>query len=102
VNHFVYLASLVLALSGLVIIDHRFSLVFWQPEVSLSRSLITLAIGVTFFSAWDAAGIGLGIFYPGSSPFVTELMLTPGYPLEELFFLTLLCYLALILRWRPR
>lgn len=97
---FAYLASLVAAIAGLAVIDYRYKLAFFHDR---RRTAITLAVGVILFSIWDLVGIGLHIFFPGTSPYVTGLMILPGYPIEELFFLTLLCYNALIIwTWRER
>jgi lycopene cyclase domain-containing protein len=54
-----------------------------------------LPAGVLFFLIWDLAGIGLGIFFRGPSPLVTGILVAPEVPLEEIFFLTLLCYLTM-------
>jgi len=54
-----------------------------------------LVVGVLFFLAWDLCGIGLGIFFRGETLFMTGLLLAPELPVEELFFLTLLCYLTM-------
>ena len=51
--------------------------------------------GVVFFLVWDLVGIGLGIFFRGETAFMTGILLAPELPLEELFFLTLLCYLTM-------
>jgi hypothetical protein len=50
---------------------------------------------VLFFLAWDLAGIGLGIFFRGETSFMTGVQLAPELPIEELFFLVLLCYLSM-------
>jgi lycopene cyclase domain-containing protein len=87
-----YLAALLLALTGMILLDRRFGLFFWR---SWRRAAITLAIGVIFFAVWDASGIGLGIFFRGETPFMTGIQVGPEFPIEELFFLTLLCYLTM-------
>jgi len=87
-----YLAALLIALTGMVLLDRRFQLFFWADA---RRAAIVLVAGVLFFLAWDLAGIGLGIFFRGDTSFMTGLLLAPELPLEELFFLTLLCYLTM-------
>lgn len=87
-----YLVALVIALTGMVLLDRRFHLFFWR---SARRAAIVLVVGVLFFLAWDLAGIGLGIFFRGETPFMTGLQLAPELPVEELFFLILLCYLTM-------
>jgi lycopene cyclase domain-containing protein len=56
---------------------------------------VAIAVGVGFFLAWDLFGISSGIFFRGETRGLTGLMLAPELPLEEVFFLTLLCYSTL-------
>jgi lycopene cyclase domain-containing protein len=88
----VYLAALGVALTGMVMLDRRFSLFFWRDA---RRAALVLASGVVFFLVWDLFGIGLGIFFRGETEFMTGLQLAPELPVEELFFLILLCYLTM-------
>ena len=87
-----YLLALAIALTGMVALDRRFRLFFWQDA---RRAAIVLVVGLVFFLAWDVAGIGLGIFFRGETDFMTGLQVAPELPVEELFFLTLLCYLTM-------
>lgn len=87
-----YLIGLLVALAGMVVLDLRFRLFFGAAPL---RAALTLVIGVAFFLAWDAAGIGLGIFFRGTTSLLVGVQLAPELPLEELFFLTLLCYLTM-------
>jgi len=87
-----YLAALLFSLMGMVLLDRRFGLFFWSDA---RRAAIVLPAGVLFFLLWDFAGIGLGIFFRGPSPLVTGILVAPEVPLEEIFFLTLLCYLTM-------
>jgi len=87
-----YLAALIVSLGCMVLLDWRFTLFFWRDA---RRAAIVLAAGVVFFLAWDLAGIGLGIFYRGETEIMTGVMLAPELPLEEAFFLALLCYLTM-------
>lgn len=87
-----YLAALAIALTGMVVLDRRFGLFFWRDA---RRAAIVLIVGVLFFFAWDLAGVGLGIFFRGETAFMTGLQVAPEVPLEEIFFLTLLCYLTM-------
>jgi lycopene cyclase domain-containing protein len=89
---FAYLGALVLALAGMVVLDRRFRLFFW---LDARRATIVLVAGLVFFLAWDLAGVGLGIFFRGETEFMTGLQIAPEVPLEEVFFLALLCYLAM-------
>ena len=87
-----YLAGLLVALAGMIVLDLRFRLFFRGAPL---RAAIVLVAGVAFLLVWDLAGIHIEVFFPGTSPFVTGVLLAPGLPLEELFFLTLLCYLTM-------
>ncbi|MFM9877603.1 MAG: lycopene cyclase domain-containing protein [Rhodoglobus sp.] len=89
---FLYLAALAVALTGMVLLDRRFGLFFWATPW---RALIVLVVGLAFFLAWDIAGVGLGIFFRGETSFMTGLQVAPEVPVEEVFFLTLLCYLTM-------
>jgi len=89
---FAYLGALVLALAGMVVLDRRFRLFFWRDA---RRAAIVLVVGLVFFLAWDLAGVGLGIFFRGETGFMTGLQVAPEVPLEEVFFLALLCYLTM-------
>lgn len=89
---FAYLASLLVSLTGMVLLDRRFGLFFWRDA---RRAALTLASGLVLFLIWDLAGISLGIFFRGQTDFMTGLLLAPELPVEELFFLTLLCYLTM-------
>jgi len=87
-----YLAALLVSLTGMVVLDRRFLLFFWRDA---RRAGIVLAVGVLFLLAWDFAGVGGGIFFRGETSFMTGLQIAPEIPLEEVFFLTLLCYLTM-------
>ncbi len=89
-----YLAALAGALVSMALLDHRYRLFFWRSPV---RAAIVLGIGLAFFIAWDAFGIALGIFARGESAFMSGIVLAPEFPLEELFFLTFLCYLTMVI-----
>lgn len=85
----VYLAGLLVSLTGMAVLDRRFRLFF---AVDARRAAVVLTAGIGFFLAWDLAGISLGIFFRGPTPFLTGILLAPELPLEEVFFLALLCY----------
>ena len=88
-----YLLALTVSILGLGLIDRRHKLAFFaQPRAT---SLAVLA-GVVFFAVVDIVGITLGIFFRGSGPYLTGLVIAPEFPIEELFFLTLLCYNTLV------
>ncbi|WP_370289800.1 MULTISPECIES: lycopene cyclase domain-containing protein [Cryobacterium] len=87
---FAYLLALLVSLTGMVVLDRRFGLFFWRTP---RAAAVVLAAGVLFFLAWDLVGIGTGIFYRGETVFMTGLQVAPELPIEEVFFLTFLCYL---------
>ncbi len=97
-----YLAALLVALTGMVVLDRRFRLFFWRDA---RRAAIVLIVGLVFFLAWDLAGVSGGVFFRGETSFMTGLQIAPEVPVEEVFFLTLLCYLTMnVYGWltRPR
>lgn len=84
-----YLLGLLVSLTGMVVLDARFRLFFWRAPW---RATAVMVVGVVFFMVWDVAGVALGIFFIGPSRLLTGVVLAPDVPLEELFFLVLLCY----------
>ena len=89
---FAYLAALLFSLFGMATLDRRFTLfVFRDP----ARGAVTLLVGVVFFLVWDLVGIDLGIFFRGETSFMTGWQLYPELPVEEVFFLVLLCWLTM-------
>lgn len=89
-----YLGGLVFSLAGLATLDWRHKLAFWYDA---RRSFYTIASVVLIFVVWDLLGISLGIFYHGGSTLTLPVRLAPEFPIEELFFLALLCYVTLLL-----
>jgi lycopene cyclase domain-containing protein len=87
---FAYLLALLVSLTGMVVLDRRFGLFFWRAP---RTAAVVLAAGVLFFLAWDLIGISAGIFYRGETAFMTGWQVAPELPVEEIFFLTFLCYL---------
>lgn len=99
-----YAISLVASTACLVLLDVRFSLVFRRKP---KLGAVALVIGVAFFVAWDAVGIGLGVFRHLDSAWATGVLLAPGFPVEELMFLIFLSYLTLVIlsgwqSWREK
>ena len=87
-----YLGGLLLSIAGLVLLDLRVKLFLGAAP---RRAAAVLAIGVVGFLLWDAAGVGLGIFFEGRNRLLVGIDLAPQIPLEELFFLILLCLSAM-------
>jgi lycopene cyclase domain-containing protein len=87
-----YLVALLISLTGMVVLDRRFELFFWRDR---RRAAIVLPVGVLFFLIWDVVGVGTGVFFRGQTAFMTGVQVWPEIPLEEVFFLTLLCYVTM-------
>lgn len=90
--NFLYLAALLVSLTGMVVLDRRFTLFFWQDA---RRASIVLTTTVVFFLIWDISGINSGVFFRGTGPWMTGVQAAPELPLEEVFFLTLLGYMTM-------
>ena len=88
-----YLIGLLMSIGCLSLIDRRYSLAFYY---NARRTAVVMAAAIGLFVIWDFAGIGLGIFYQGSSPYALDFTLLPEFPIEELLFLFLLCYVSLL------
>jgi len=88
----IYLGALLVSLSCMVLIDRRWKLFFWRDRRSAA---IVLVVGVLFFLAWDIVGISQGVFFRGETEIMTGVLVAPELPLEEVFFLALLCYLTM-------
>ena len=91
-----YLGALLVSIGGIALLDRAHRLAFWS-DWRLSAACV--GIGVAGFLAWDLAGLALGIFARGDSPHMTGILIAPELPVEEVGFLTLLCYTALA-AWR--
>ena len=91
---FAYLSAILFSMFGMVMVDRKHKLALFHDRV---RTALTVATGVLVFIIWDVLGITLGIFFAGSSEYMTGFFLAPEFPIEELFFLTFLCYFTLIL-----
>ncbi|PPI40285.1 MULTISPECIES: lycopene cyclase domain-containing protein [unclassified Rathayibacter] len=87
-----YLLALLVSITGMIVLDRRFRLFFWADA---RRAAIVLPVGVAFFLVWDLVGIGLGVFFRGETSYMTGLQIAPELPVEEVLFLTLLCYLTM-------
>jgi len=94
VQQWTYLIALLFSLLGLGSIDWRHKLAFFSDA---RRTVYVLTIALVFFVLWDLAGIRLGIFRSGHSAWMSGFYLAPQFPVEELFFLFLLNYLALLI-----
>ena len=92
-----YLLILILSLVGLYLLDRTHKLAF---TASPKRAFWSMVPAFVVFVIWDIAGIALGIFFRGNNSLLTGIQLFPEFPIEEIFFLALLCYSTLIaLTW---
>ena len=89
-----YLLILVVIIGCLVLIDKRYTLAFFY---NVRRTVMTLAIAVWLLTVWNIFGITFGIFFHGGSAFTLPFRIIPEFPIEELFFLFVLSYSALLL-----
>lgn len=91
---YLYLLALLTSLFCMGLVDLRFRLfLFARPKVALA----TVAIGFVLFIVWDLVAIALDIYTKGESPHMTGIDLAPHLPLEELVFITFLCYITGVL-----
>jgi lycopene cyclase domain-containing protein len=103
-DRWMYAVCLLMALSGLAVLDLRYKLVFGS---NARRAALLIAGSVLFFIVWDLCGIGLHIFRVGSGQYMSGVRIAPQLPVEEPVFLLLLMYQALVLwelvrRWHAR
>lgn len=101
----VYLLALLIPTVCMGMLDRRFGLALWRAP---RRTLVVVGLGIGYFLLWDIAAIAAGHYGMGASALMTGIMLAPELPLEELVFITFLCYLTVVLwglvetfaRWR--
>ena len=91
-----YAGALLLSIAGLAVLDRRARILLFAGRTEAVRGAAVIAVGVTFFVLWDLVGIGLGVFFRGTTRYLSGLLVAPELPLEELGFLTLLSYLTLL------
>lgn len=90
-----YGAALLISTGCMALLDARYRLVLWRDP---RPALVALAIGIAFFLVWDVVAIASDFYHRGQSEAMTGLMLAPELPVEELLFITFLCYVTLVLR----
>lgn len=91
---YAYMAVILFSLAGIATLDKRYRLALFH---NARQALVTVAIGVAVFIVWDILGIAFGIFFSGHSPYMSGVYLGPEFPIEELLFLTFLCYFTLVM-----
>lgn len=92
-TQYLYLISILFSMAGMVIVDKKYKLAWFYNS---KKTLVTILAGVVIFILWDIIGISMGIFFSGQSKYMSGLYLGPEFPVEELLFLTFLCYFTLI------
>lgn len=93
-----YAAALLVTMGCMAMLDARFGVVLWRDRGRDRRhAAVVLACGIVFFLLWDVLAIALGFYHRGDSPAMTGVMLAPELPVEELVFITFLCYITLVL-----
>jgi lycopene cyclase domain-containing protein len=89
---FVYLAILLFSISGMILIDYKYKLSFFKHARAATESTL---IVMTILLVTDIIGVNWGIFSTNPK-YVTGLFIgSENIPIEELFFLFLLCYFIL-------
>lgn len=88
-----YLLALVAMIFCLALVDNRFKLAYFKNKTRTLKTLITAAM---IFIFWDVAGIILKIFFIGTNKVLTGIKIGQ-FPLEEVFFLVVLCYSSLLM-----
>lgn len=97
---YLYLIALVFSILGVGLLDYTHKLALF---LDARATLLAASISVTVFLVWDVVGILNGIFFRGDAPHLSGILLAPELPLEEVFFLTLLCYNTLVVyRWAAK
>lgn len=89
-----YLALLVFVLVCFGALDYKYKLVFFKDKI---RAITVYAVSLFIFIIWDVLGIVLNIFFIGDTEFLTGILLGHEFPIEEIFFLTVLIYNPLII-----
>ena len=84
---------LLFSLVGLTLIDFKFKLAFFGKA---KRAALAISIPFALFIVWDLAGIAAGIFFRGHAEHLLGVTLFPEFPIEEVFFLAVLCYTTLL------
>lgn len=90
----IYLGAILFSTVGMMLIDWRYSLAL---RIAPWRTILTVLGGTAFFLVWDVVGIVTGVFVKGESPLFVGVVLAPHLPLEEVFFLLFLSYLAVVM-----
>ncbi|WP_110240041.1 lycopene cyclase domain-containing protein [Nocardioides gilvus] len=86
-----YLGFVMVSMACMGLVDRRWRLfLFDRPKVAV----VAVAVGFVLFLVWDLVAIEVGAYSKGASPAMTGIEVAPELPLEELFFITFLCYIT--------
>ena len=89
-----YLGALLVSIGSMAAVDRRWRLFLWADA---RRGAVVMVAGIAMFLSWDAVAIGQGFFQRGLGKALTGIWIAPHMPIEELFFVTFLCYLTMVL-----
>ena len=87
------LAVQALSFAGILVIDHRWRLAAFRAPAATA---LAVTAAVALFLTWDVLGVRSGVFFRGTTDFMTGLLIAPEIPVEEVVFLAFLSYLALV------
>ena len=93
-TEWLYLITLIVSIAGIAALDWRHKLAFWYKR---RQTIFTVLLSVIVFTVWDLLAIQQGIFIHGDSEYALDYTIVPEFPIEELFFLTLLCYCTIVI-----
>ena len=91
---YTYLAILFFSILGMIIIDWRYKLVFYDMPKPATRAIATMMAILLFV---DVIGINWNIFATNPKYVSGVFLGNANLPIEEIFFLFLLCYFVLVL-----
>ena len=91
---YTYLAILFFSITGMIIIDWRYKLVFYDVPKAATRA-IAIMMAILLFV--DVIGINWNVFATNTIHVSGIFLGNPNLPIEEIFFLFLLCYFVLVL-----
>jgi lycopene cyclase domain-containing protein len=94
VKELTYLASLVLVLTCMALIDRRWRLFFWADP---RRATLVFGFGFGLFLCWDLVALHHQLYERGLSDYMTGIEVAPELPVEELLFVAFLPYLTMVL-----
>ena len=88
-----YLIALIVSIGGMTLIDWRYRLAWWANRQATAW---TIALVYALLLAADVVGITWQIFATNSTYVTGIYFITPNLPIEEFFFLYLLCHCVLV------